>query len=169
MGQNAKFFMIVIGAFAVALVVAFLLTGLSGPTDNGVSCVRSPAAACTVRGTRLFGVIGNSAFSIPESTIHGARSVCATSGRRGGCDVYLLADGYERGVLVASYALEPEADSAAHRLNEYFRNPGASSIEVNESILATVLLSGLVPVVIVLLVLALRRRNDPGAAKRARA
>lgn len=164
--QNAKFLIIVIGAFTLALIVAFLLTGLSGPTDDDLSCVRAPVAECAVRRTRLFGLVGNSAFSIPESAIHGARSVCATSGRRGGCNVYLLADGYEQGVLVSSYALEPQADSAAQRLNEYFRNPAASSIEINESIVAPVLLSGVVPVAIVLLVLALRRRNFASATKR---
>lgn len=159
MSQNAKFLVIVIGAFAVALVVAFFLTGLSGPTDAGMSCVRSPTPVCTVRRTRLFGLVGNSRFSIPESAIHGARSYCATSGRRGSCGVYLLADGYGQGVLVSSYALEPQADSAATRLNDYFRNPAASFIEINESIATTVLISGVIPVAIVCLILALRRRN----------
>lgn len=163
MSQNAKFLVIVIGAFAVALVVAFFLTGLSGPTDDGVSCVRSPAAECTVRRTRLFGLAGNSGFSIPESAIHGARSYCAAGGRRGGCGVYLLADGYGQGVLVSSYALEPQADSAARRLNDYFRNPAASFIEINESIATTVLISGGIPVAIVCLILALRRRNHRNA------
>ena len=165
MSQNAKFLVIVIGAFAVALVVGFFLTGLSGPTDDGVSCVRSPAPVCTVRRTRLFGLVGNSGFSIPESAIHGARSFCAINGRRGGCGVYLLADGYGQGVLVSSYALQPQAYSAARRLNEYFRDPAASSVEIDESIATTVLVSGVVPVGIVCLILALRRRNRTDTTK----
>jgi len=67
MSQNAKFLLIILGALALAVMTGFLLTGISGPTDNGVRCERSPVARCTIGRTRFLGLLGNSGFSIPET------------------------------------------------------------------------------------------------------
>jgi hypothetical protein len=140
---------------------AFLLTAIFGPSDNGLSCTRNGAeSACEIRQTRFFGLIGNSSFSIPESRIRGAKSVCS-SGKIGGhsspsCSVYLtLEDGEQYPVL--SYSLISQADSAAAKLNLYLRDGSARSIEINEDVRTPVLMFGIAPVALVMLLFACLR------------
>jgi hypothetical protein len=156
MSQNAKFLLIILGAFSVAAIAGVLLTGLSGPSDDGVRCERSPIAQCTIGRTRFLG-LGKSSFSVPQQAIRGARSVCAIGGRRSGCNVYLLTDGADGSILVSSYALAPPADSAAARLNEYFANPANPSVEIRDDVSTPALIFGVAPLLFVGLVIALRR------------
>ena len=110
---------------------------------------------------RFFGLFGNSAFAIPETAIRSAKSVCAT-GHMGGrssaaCNVYLMLDsGQFREILVSSYALAGQADGATERLNAYFNDKSAKSIEVSEALLTTWLIVGVAPVLLVAIILALR-------------
>jgi hypothetical protein len=160
--MNRKTIALLIGIPLVAMVgSAFLLSAIFGPTDNGLRCSRmAERAACDVLQARFFGLAGNSRFGISESTIRGAKALCATGkvGGRGSasCNVYLeLESGQNYPVM--SYALHQQADASAKRLNEYFEDKSASSIEIKEDLMTPILLSGVAPVAVVVLVLGLRR------------
>ena len=117
--------------FAIALLAAaasaYLLTAVFGPTDAGLRCVRAPdGAECQVLQTRFFGLFGNSSFAIPESTIRGAKAVCAQSrvgGRAGpSCTVNLILDAGPHARYpeypVLSYSLLGQAEASAKKLND---------------------------------------------------
>ena len=171
MSRNQKFALFLGCALPPLLVgIVVLLSYLGGPYDDGVRCERAQTGArCIVARTRFFGLFGNSEFAIAQSAIRSATSVCATvhGGGRGSasCNVYLMLDsGPFRQLLVSSYALSGQADIAAERLNAYLNDKSAQSIEVGESRLTPWLLVGVAPVVLVLVILALRwlrlRRSD---------
>lgn len=152
----------------VALAGAYLLTGIFGPSDWGVRCVRSPVSECQVLQTRFFGIFGNSHFAIPESTIHGARTVHPLPGHVGGRSsvsftVALILDPEMQYPIypVLSYRFQSQADAATERLNAYFNDRGITSIEIMEDLLDPALLAAVAPLlivgVVVGIVLGLRR------------
>ena len=161
--RNRKVFLIFTSALIPALAAsAFLLTAVSGPTDDGLRCTRSgDSAVCQVRQTRFYGLFGNSAFTIQESAILGAKSVCS-SGQVGGsrspnCNVYLILNsGLHRSYPVLSYALADQANAAASKLNAYFADKATSSIDLKEDLLTPIALFGLVPVLVLAFVMGLR-------------
>jgi hypothetical protein len=169
--KDNRFLLIFLLALIPTLVaVAFLLTAIFGPSDNGLRCERlQDHSECQIRQTRFFGLYGNSAFAIQQSTIRGATSVCSTAhmgGRAGpSCIVYLILDsGPYRKYPVLSYALAGQADASAKKLNDYFNDKSAASVEVKEDILTPVLIFGLPPVMSVVLLVGLhwwRVRSKP--------
>lgn len=147
--------LLIVGAVALVAMVlsAWALGAIFGPTDSGMRCERSAASrACQLSRTTFLGFAGNSAFSIPESAIRGAAAECAKNGvgrsRGSSCAVYLTLDSGER-QIVSSYALMPEAESAARRINDYLRDGTAREVVIDESMLTPVLLYAVLPVVIV--------------------
>lgn len=163
MSRNQKFALFLGCAMPPLLAgIVVLLSYLGGPYDDGVRCERSQTEArCIVARTRFFGLFGNSEFAIPESAIRSATSVCATghaSGRgSASCSVYLMLDsGQFAQMLVSSYALASQANIAAERLNAYFKDKSAVSIEIGESLLTPLLFVGVAPLVLGLVILALR-------------
>lgn len=143
----------------------YLLTGIFGPSDFGLRCNRiGERAQCEVLQTRFLGVFGNSIFTIPESEIAGAVTICAGNGvggrRDSSCAVNLtLKSGQYRNYPVLSYPLREEAEASARNLNDYFTNPSAPPIEIHDEIAQTlVLLLGL-PVFGIGCVLILRWRS----------
>jgi hypothetical protein len=153
--------LLIIPISLVAMVAcAFLLTAVFGPSDNGLRCSRSSGiAGCQVFQTRFFGLFGNSSFTIPESSIRGAKGICATSkvGGRGGpsCNVYLTLDsGQDYPVL--SYPFESPAEASAKKLNAYFADKSAPSIAIGEDRTTPWLVSGGVPLLFVTVILGLR-------------
>ena len=114
-----------------------------------------------MRQTRFYGLFGNSAFTIQESAILGAKSVCS-SGQVGGsrspnCNVYLILNsGLHRSYPVLSYALADQANAAASKLNAYFADKATSSIDLKGPFLTPIALFGLVPVLVLAFVMGLR-------------
>lgn len=166
MSRNKKFALFLGCAMPPLLAgIVILLSYLGGPYEDGVHCERSQAEArCIVGRTRFFGLFGNSAFAVPESAIHAAKSVCATgrAGARGSasCSVYLMLDiGKVREILVSSYPMAGQADNATERLNAYFNDKSIKSIEISGTLLTTWLVVGVAPVLLVAVVLALRGRR----------
>jgi hypothetical protein len=171
--KKAAFWVIVMPVVAM-IGSAFLLTAIFGPSDDGLNCMRGSAGSeCAIRQTRFFGLIGNSSFSVPESSIHGAEAVCA-SAKVGGhaspsCAVYLMLDG-EKEYPVLSYPLSSQANSAAGKLNAYFRNDSARRIEIKENVFTSVLMFGVAPLLLIaLLFVCLRTRTARGSALAAQA
>ncbi|MGH9513910.1 MAG: hypothetical protein ACRD2U_17420 [Terriglobales bacterium] len=156
-----KQFIWVVGISLMAMLMsAALLGAVFGPTDDGLRCTRTQNdAECEIRQTRFFGLLANSSFAIPESEIRGAKSFCpaAKVGGRGGasCNVYLVLNS-GKNYPVLSYAIYSQADSSARRLNDYFQNRTAQSVEIGEDLLTPILLFGIAPLLFVLLVVALR-------------
>ncbi len=147
---------------------AFLLTGIFGPSDDGLRCTRAGGTAqCEIFQTRFFGWFGNRSLVIPESSILDAEAVCSKTrvGGRGGpsCNVSLGLRSGEK-YLVLSYELKSQADTSAARLNTYLSNTAKPSIELREDLVTPWLLSGGVPVVFIGLILSLswwRKRRSP--------
>lgn len=133
---------------------AWALGALFGPTDNGMRCTRSATeGSCLLSRTTFLGLAGNSAFSIPESSIRGAVVECAKRGVGApagpSCAVHLVLESGER-QIVSSYALRSEARSAAGRINEYLRDRTVPELVISENTLTPLLLFAVLPVVIVL-------------------
>jgi len=160
--MNNKAILWIVTVAAVAMVAAaFLLTAVFGPSDNGLRCARTPGlASCQVRQTRLLGISGNSSFLIPEANIREAKAACATT-KVGGraapsCNVYLsMVSGQEYPVL--SYQLQSQAAVAAKKLNDYFEDRSARSVEIKEDLVTPVLLSGAAPVLFAAVLFGLRK------------
>ena len=134
--------LVVIAALAVSGSVAgvIALTGALGPTEWGLRCARAPTAACVIEQTRFFGVFGNSAFSIPEERIRGAKTVAPRAGHVGGRGgaAYSVALVLEptapyRVYPVLSYAREAEAEAATARLEAYLRDRSQAAIVIEDS------------------------------------
>lgn len=162
MSKNRQFLLFVaVAVIPISVGSAFLLTGVFEPSDNGLRCARSfGESVCEVRQTRFFGLAGNTSFTLPESSISGAESICAAGqvGRASpDCLVYLnlTAGPYPR-YPVLSYSWFEPARAAAVRLNDYFRDKSVPSIEIKEDVLTPVLLFGVAPVLLVSLILGLR-------------
>ena len=160
--MNNKAILWIVASSALAMVaVAFLLTAVFGPTDNGLRCTRTPAlASCQVRQTRFPGTSGNNGFVIPEANIRDAEAACATTkvGGRGGpsCNVYLrLTSGQDYPVL--SYPIQSQAAASAKKLNGYFEDKSASALEIKEDLVTPMLLSGVAPVLFAFAVFGLRK------------
>lgn len=160
MDKNEKF-LIIVAVAAVPFIVglSFLLTAIFGPSDNGLFCKRSNGCAqCEIRQTRFYGLAGNTSFSIPESSIRGAKGICGTApfGHAGpSCGVYLILDSGEL-YLVAGYTIRTEADAAAKKLNAYFADNSAQQVELKMDALTPVLLYGVAPIVFVAAIVGLR-------------
>lgn len=177
MTDRSKLLMVLtLSADLTAIATVLLLAFLGGASEAGVRCERSGAAAgCQVRRSRFLGVAGNSAFTIPESAIEGAVSRCGAPrvGGRGGpnCGVYLVAGGASgQSYPVLSYALAGQAEAAAARLDRYFQDPTAASIEIRPDLMTPLFLFGAVPILLVVgAVLGLRRwsgrrKSEPASA-----
>ena len=157
MTSNKALLAVLAIALLAGVASAYLLTAVFGPTDDGVRCARSPEGAqCQVLQTRFFGLIGNSSFALPESTIRGARAVCAPSrgvGRAApSCTVNLVLDAGPQPVYpeypVLSYSVLGQAEASATKLNDYFADKSAPSIEIRDEILTPLLLYGAAPILL---------------------
>ena len=169
-GQARTLVAIVVVSLGVALGAAWLLTSVLGPTDRGLRCVRAPVAQCEVLQTRLFGVAGSSSFYVPQGEVRGAKTLVPLASHVGGRSgagafrVALLLDprGPYPEYSVLSYDTESSADAATLRLNEYFADPRASSIEILTDRLSPVLIAELgAMAAVVVLALWLQRRRRP--------
>jgi hypothetical protein len=155
MNKKAAFWVIAVPLIAM-IGAPCLLTAVFGPTDNGLVCTRdSVRSECEIRQTRFFGLIGNSSVSVPESSIRGAKAKCGSRPVGGhaspSCSVYLTIEGAQE-YPVLSYVVNTQADSAAEKLNVYFRDASARSIEIDEDAGTPVLVFGVGPIVLVTLV-----------------
>ena len=148
---------------------AWGLSALLGPTDNGMRCERTPTgSSCRVFRTTFLGLLGNSSFDVPESSISRAVAECARRGVGGhhgaACAAYLQVEPTGR-QLVSSYALEPQAAAAVTRINDYLADHSVRSLEINDSMLTPMLLYGVLPVLLGLVVFGaatwLRRMRSP--------
>jgi hypothetical protein len=137
--DNTKRILVIAIPLIAMVASALLLTGVFGPTDDGLRCARTlDKAECQVLRTRFFGLFGNSAFTIPESTVLGAKAFCTHYLLSGGhsapsCNVYLTLDSGQR-YLVSSYRFQAQADASANRLNDYISDKSARSIEIKEDL-----------------------------------
>jgi len=117
---------------------AFLLTAVFGPVNDGFRCARfAGRAQCEVRQTRFFGLYRNSTFTIPESSIRGAKAACGQQHAGGrpspNCLVYLALDS-GREYPVSSYVFGGRAYAAARKLNDYFDDKSAGSIALTDDV-----------------------------------
>jgi hypothetical protein len=168
-GQARALTAILVVSFGVALGAAWLLTAQLGPTDRGLRCIRAPVARCEVLQTRLFGVAGNSSFFFPLGEVRGAKKLVPTTahvGGRSGAGTYrvaLLLDPPRPHPQypVLSYDSESSADATTRRLNDYFADARAPSIEIMTDALSPVLIAelGAMAAVVVLSLWLLRRRR----------
>ena len=174
MNKNKLFLWILAGALLpMAAATVFLLTTLGGPTENGLRCARSSVVAeCEVQRTRFLGLFGNSAFTVPESSLRGAKYLCGSTkvGGRGSpsCNVYLTrASDPDQDIVVLSYALSDPADAAVKQLNHYFQNQSARWIEIKPDLLTPVGLFALAPILFVAVIMGMRwwgfHRKAPAA------
>ncbi|MEO7043277.1 MAG: hypothetical protein ABI035_13530 [Gemmatimonadaceae bacterium] len=153
--NSRKSIALVISVVVVAMVAsAWALGALMGPTDNGMRCTRTAAGgSCELLRTTFFGLFGNSAFTLPESTIRSATYECPTNsvGARhsSACAVFLTVASGDR-QLVSSYALPNQAEAAAKRINNYLGDRSVPSLEVDDSVATPVLLYACLPVLVVL-------------------
>jgi hypothetical protein len=171
-GSARPLALIVAISLGVALGAAWLLTGLFGPTERGLRCARAPVAQCEVLQTRLFGVAGNTSFLVAQGEIRAAKTLAPAAGHvggRSGVGAYRVALLLGPGTPypeypVLSYDAESSADAATRRLNDYFADPQATSIEVMTDLLSPVLIAELSAMaVVVVLVLFLRRWRPPAS------
>ena len=152
--------------FAAAMVLA--LSSISGSPVIGVRCTCSSGPArCEVLQSRFLGLIGNTAFAIPEAEIRGARTLrpIPHPGRGSGeyaVSLMLKTDAYSDYLVFHTHFFE-RADAAAHRLNEYFADPRATSIELREDFSELALL--LVPLLLVALAAPLWRLHSAARAR----
>jgi hypothetical protein len=154
--------------FGVALI--FLLTAVFGAPSIGVKCWRRDGdRQCAVLQSRFFGVLGNNTVLIPESNIAGAvtlRPVHGVGSRGSGSytvSLELKAGPY-RHYPVLSGQLFQATDASTRKLNGYFADPSASSIELREEMWASVLMP-FIPVALVAVVAIVAARLG-GAATR---
>jgi hypothetical protein len=157
-------------AMAVAVVpfcavVWILLITVFGKPVVGVRCTRGGGPArCELLESGFLGIGDNSSFSIPESEIQGAETLRPLPHAGRGSGQYsaslVLKSGPYRHYPVVHSQFYDRADAATRRLNDYFANAGATSIEVREdsSEYAFPLLIPLGAVAIALIAIALRRR-----------
>ena len=159
--QDKKLFLVVALAVVSAALAGFVLTAVFGPSDNGLLCARSSGQAeCQILQSRFFGLFGNTAFAIPETSIRGAKTVCSHQGvgrASFSCTVDLiLKSGRYRDYPVLSYGFRGQADAATSKLNEFFGNPSAQSIDLSEDVLTPFLTFGIAPILLIALVMGLR-------------
>lgn len=150
---------LVISAVPFAVVTTLLLTSAFGSTDFGLRCARnSQGDECEVLQSRFLGLSDSRSFAIPQSDILGAKTLCSSSGRSGAnCTVnLLLKSGPYRVYPVLSYPLFDSADASTRKLNAYLNDATATSIEMKDDF-TTIMIFAVAPLLIVLVVLALRR------------
>jgi hypothetical protein len=171
-GSARSLTLIVAISLGVALGAAWLLTGLLGATDRGLRCARAPVAQCEVLQTRLLGVAGNTSFWVPQGEIRGAKTLAPSAGQgggRSGAGAYRVALLLDPGTPypeypVLSYDTESSADAAARRLNDYFADPQATSIEVTTDVLSPILIAELGAMAAVVVLFLFLRRWRRGAS-----
>jgi hypothetical protein len=150
------------GPFCVGMV--FVLTSVFGSPTIGVRCSRSGGPArCEVLQSSFFGLAGNSSFVIRESEIRGARTLRPLPHVGRGTGEYsaslMLKTGAYRDYPVLHSRFFARADGATRKLNDYFADTAAQSIELREDSSEIIFpLAPLAVIPIVLTGLALRRR-----------
>jgi hypothetical protein len=160
-----------LAALPFAAAMLYGLTSLFGPPAIGLKCSRLEGRAqCEVQQSRFLGIAGNTVYVIPESEIGGATTLRAAggAGRRGGGYTMVLdlrSGAYRRYPVLSGQSFD-SVEASTRALNGYLADPGATSLELRES-LGSALVMPLIPVVLVGLIAALanlaRRRHSTAA------
>jgi hypothetical protein len=152
-----------IGAIAFGVALVFLLTAVFGAPSIGVKCWRRDGdRQCVILQSRFFGLMGNSTVLIPESEIEGAMTLRPMHGvgsrGSGSYTVSLeLKSGPYRHYPVLSGRFFEATDAATRRLNAYFADPTASSVELHEDMWRSALIP-FIPVAFVVIVTVMAAR-----------
>jgi hypothetical protein len=148
-----------LGAIPFGVALIFLLTTVFGAPSVGVKCWRRDGdRQCAVLQSRFFGLIGNSTVLIPESDIERAVTLQPVHGVGSrGSGSYTVSLELKRGPYrhypVLSGQFFDATDASTRRLNAYFADPSARSIELHERTWASVLIP-FIPVALVTVALA---------------
>jgi len=162
--KSRKFLIVLaVAAAPFCLAMVLLLTSVFGSPTVGVRCTRGGGPArCEVLQSRFFGLAGNSAFAIPESEIQGARTLRPLPHPGRGSGEYsvslMLKTGAYRDYPVLHSQFFDRADAATRKLNDYFTDTGARSIELREDFSEITLFFAPLVIIGVLTGLAARRR-----------
>jgi hypothetical protein len=156
-----------LGAIPFGVALVFLMTAVFGSPSIGLKCWRREGdRQCAILQSRFFGLTGNSSVVIPESSIARAvtlRPVHGVGSRGSGSYTVSLElkSGPYRYYPVLSGKFFEATDASTRRLNAYFADPNARSIELHENMWASVLVPFIpVALIAVVAIVAVRSRRQ---------